>query len=432
MTGLTGVDRGDRVTGVTGVTGVTSAASAPSVDVEVTVVGAGIVGLATARSIQRRFGADVVVLDKEDAPARHQTGRNSGVVHSGLYYAPGSAKARLVASGRTELARRCAEWGVPFERCGKVVVATRQAELATLEELERRGRRNGVRVDRLSPKQLGSIEPHVAGLAALHVPSAAITDFSAVAGALAAELVDAGGVLRTGSAVTSIHPSAGGDHLVVTTSTGSLRTRWLVNCAGLHSDRIARMAGSDTGLRIVPFRGEYHELSEPARDLVRGLVYPVPDPRWPFLGVHLTRMVDHSVHVGPNAVLALGREAYGREIQPRDAVELAGSRGLRTLARRYWRTGAAELVRSRSRRLLLADVRRLVPEIGSDDLLPAAPGIRAQAITPDGTLVDDFAFATSDRAVHVLNAPSPAATASLAIAEVVTDRLAQLRSSGAS
>lgn len=395
------------------------------VDADVLVVGAGIVGLATARELQRRLGADVLVVDKEDAPARHQSGRNSGVVHSGLYYVPGSAKAQLVARGRRLLTERSAELGVAIDRCGKVVVATHHSELAALGELERRGRDNGVEVHRVGPRSLHDIEPHVAGVAALHVPGAGITDFAAVTRALAGEVVHEGGAVRLGHRVTGIRRVPGG--LQVDTVRGPVTARWLLNCAGLHSDRIARLAGCDTGVRILPFRGEYHELSEGSRHLVRSLVYPVPDPRWPFLGVHLTRMVDGSVHIGPNAVLAPGREAYERRVDVRGSSELLRTAGLFELGRRYWRTGAAELARSRSTRLLLREVRRLVPEVGRPDLAPSTAGIRAQAIASDGTLLDDFAFATSPRAVHVLNAPSPAATASLAIAEVVVDRLEELR-----
>lgn len=394
-------------------------------DAEVTVVGAGIVGLATAVAVQRRRpGAQVVVLDKETGPARHQTGRNSGVVHSGLYYAPGSAKARLVARGRASLERFCAEHALPYERCGKVVVATSAHEVVRLAELERRGAANGVPTERIGPRRLRELEPHVHGDAALFVASTAITDYRRVAEALAAELVEGGGELRFGARVAqvSVHP---GD-VELAWDGGSLRTRWLVNCAGLHSDRIARLAGAHgpgAGVSIVPFRGEYHELAPAARHLVRHLVYPVPDPRWPFLGVHLTRMVDASVHVGPNAVLALGREAYRGGVDAADVRSLLADPGLRRLAARYWRTGAAELIRSRSERLLLDDVRRLVPELRPEDLVRSGSGIRAQALAPDGTLLDDFAFARSPRAVHVLNAPSPAATASLAIAEQVADEL---------
>ena len=395
-------------------------------DCDLLVVGAGIVGLASAVEAQRRRGGQVLVLDKEPAPALHQTGRNSGVVHSGLYYAPGSAKASLVARGRRLLAEASRSGAFRVEWCGKVVVAGGVTELEALAELERRGRANGVELRRIAPRELAEIEPHAAGVAALHVPGAGITDFSAVARWLGEQLTANGGALRVGAEVRSIEPlgrAAAPHGLRVGTTSGTVTTRTLVNCAGLHSDRVARLAGADTDVRILPFRGEYQQLTEAARPLVRGLVYPVPDPRWPFLGVHLTRMIDGSVHVGPNAVLALGREAYERQVDPAELRSLARSTGLRRLAARYWRTGAAELLRSRSRRLLLDEVRRLLPELGPDDLVPAASGIRAQAISADGTLLDDFAFATAPRSVHVLNAPSPAATASLAIAEVVVDHL---------
>jgi L-2-hydroxyglutarate oxidase len=398
-------------------------------DADVVVVGAGIVGLTAARAVQRRRGGQVLVLDKADHPAAHQTGRNSGVVHSGLYYRPGSAKATLVADGRARLERYCHERSLPYDRCGKVVVATSADELPALGELARRGAANGVAVERIGPAQLHHVEPHVRGLAALSVPSTAITDYRAVASSIADDLVADGGALHTGVEVRSIDPLPGGG-VALGHTTGRVRARWLLNCAGLHSDRVATMAGADTGVSIVPFRGEYHQLSPSARHLVRHLVYPVPDPRWPFLGVHMTRMVDGSVHVGPNAVLALGREAYEGGVDGRDVLALARDPGLRRLAARYWRTGAAELLRSRSERLLLGDVRRLLPEATSTDLRPAGAGIRAQALGRDGTLLDDFAFATSPHGVHVLNAPSPAATASFAIAEVIADRLDRLVGAG--
>lgn len=402
-----------------------SAVTGGGTDAEVVVVGAGIVGLATARELLRRGVRDVLVLEKESGPARHQTGRNSGVVHSGLYYSPGSDKALLVARGRREMVEFCRTHALPLERIGKVVVATRERELGALAELERRAIANGVRVRRLDGPALREIEPHVSGLAALHVPDAAITNFGAVANALATEVRAGAAEVRFGAQVLAVETT--GNVVRLSTTAGAFTTRWLVNCAGLHSDRVARLAGAATDLRIVPFRGEYRELTPSARHLVRALVYPVPDPRWPFLGVHLTPMIDGSVHVGPNAVLALGREAYERGIDVADTRDLVTSRGLRVLARRYWRTGLDELVRSRSPRRLLAEVRRLVPELEPADLVPSSAGIRAQAITSAGALVEDFAFATSPRAVHVLNAPSPAATASLAIAAHVADRLDLLR-----
>ena len=394
-------------------------------DCDVLVVGAGIVGLATAAEAARR-GRHVVVVEKELGVARHQTGRNSGVVHSGLYYAPGSAKASLVARGRQLLQARAATGAFGIEWCGKVVVATRITELEALAELERRGRANGVEVQRLTPSALAEVEPHVAGVAALHVPGAGITDFGAVTRSLADELRDAGGEVLLGSevhALESVGPRGAATSLRVVTSGGAVTAASLVNCAGLHSDRIARLGGAETQVRILPFRGEYQHLREGARHLVRALVYPVPDPRWPFLGVHLTRMVDGEVHAGPNAVLALGRESYERQVDLAEVRDLAGSPALRHLTARYWRTGATELLRSRAPQLVLRELRRLVPELRAGDLEPSGSGIRAQAVAPDGTLLDDFAFATGERSVHVLNAPSPAATASLAIAEVVVDRL---------
>ena len=396
-------------------------------DADVVVVGAGIVGLAVAVELQRRrHGAAVVVLDKEDGPARHQTGRNSGVVHSGLYYSPGSAKARLVADGRRRLERYCSERGLTFDRCGKVVVATSVAQVGALAELERRGAANGVAVERIGTRRLHELEPHVRGDAALFVPGTAITDYAAVARSLAADLVQRGGELRTGEAVDRVTLVDGGRAVELGLGERSGRARWMVNCAGLHSDRLARLAGAVGAagdVSIVPFRGEYHELAPGALGLVRHLVYPVPDPRWPFLGVHMTRMVDGSVHVGPNAVLALGREAYRGGVDAADLRGMVAEPGLWRLGARYWRTGAEELARSRSERLLLRDVQRLLPEVGPGDLVRAGAGIRAQALTADGTLLDDFAFARSPRGVHVVNAPSPAATASLAIAGVVADQL---------
>ena len=395
-------------------------------ETSVVVVGAGLVGLATARAVQQRLGiTDVVVLDKEAAPARHQSGRNSGVTHSGIAYAPGSDKARLAVRGRALIEDHCRERELAFRRCGKLSVATRPAELPALDELERRARANGVRVERLRGVEVSRVEPHAVGLAGLHVLDTGVADFPAVARSLADELVEAGGALLTGHRVDDI--TVDGGAVQVETSGGSVRAEWLVNCAGLQSDRIAAMCGARTDVHIVPFRGDYLDVLPPAADLVRSLIYPVPDVRWPFLGVHLTRSIDGAVHAGPTAVLSLGREAYDRQPVARDAVELLRDRALWRLARRYWRTGLAEAVRSRSTNRVGEDLRRMVPDLDTASLRPAAPGIRAQALRSDGRLVDDFEFATSPRCVHVLNAPSPAATASLAIAEVVADRLADAR-----
>ena len=391
-------------------------------DADVVVVGAGIVGLATARALTATLpGAAVVVLEKEQAVARHQTGRNSGVLHSGCYYPPGSAKARLVARGRAAMLDLCAERSIPVVHSGKVVVATRSQELDALAAIERRARAGGIEVHRLGGADLIAVEPHARGIAALHVPSAAALDFGQVATVLAEELTATGGEVRTSAEVLDVVTT--GDGVRVTTTAGEVTAGWLVNCAGLHSDRVALRCGIEPGLRIVPFRGEYLGVRPSAADLCRTMIYPVPDPRWPFLGVHLTRGVDGAVHAGPNAVLALGREAYDGGVDRGDVRDLLTDPGLRRLAGRYWATGAAELARARSRRLTTRALQRLVPDLRATDLVPSGSGIRAQALRPDGTLVDDFEFAESPRAVHVLNAPSPAATAALAIGEEVARRL---------
>ena len=394
-------------------------------DTDVVVVGAGIVGMATARALLDELpGLDVLVLEKETGPAQHQTGRNSGVVHSGCYYRPGSEKAALVREGRAELLAFVADHGLPLAESGKVVVATRTSELGPLAEIERRARANDIVARRLSGTALRTVEPHARGIAALHVPSAAAVDYAAVTRALVEEFRGRGGVVLHRAEVTGVATAAGG--LGLATTAGAVRTKWLVNCAGLQSDRVARLCGADPGARIVPFRGEYLALRPEAAELCRTMVYPVPDPRWPFLGVHLTRGVDGNVHAGPNAVLALGREAYERAVDATDSLELASDPGLRRLAARYWATGATELVRSRSVGLVARELRRMVPEVRAHDLVPAGSGIRAQALRPDGTLVDDFEFAVSPRAVHVVNAPSPAATASFAIGRTVARRLGTL------
>jgi L-2-hydroxyglutarate oxidase len=384
--------------------------------VDVVVVGAGIVGLATARALlAERPDLAVTVVDKEAGVARHQTGNNSGVIHAGLYYRPGSLKARLTLAGRAELIAFCAEAGIRHEICGKVVVATSSSELAQLDVLAERAAANGVEVSRLGPAGLADLEPHVTGLAGLHVPSTGIVDFPAVCEALAAHLVDKGQELRLGVAVTGLSEES--TEVVVDTDHGYLRARVLVNCAGLQSDRIANLAPtSHTDVRIMPFRGEYYKLRPHRRHLVRNLVYPVPDPRFPFLGVHFTRMVAGGVEAGPNAVPALAREGYSwRAIDRRDLGEIVRAPATRVLARRYWRTQLGEFHRSLSRRAFVKALQRLVPEVASDDLVRAGAGVRAQAIAPDGGLLDDFAMTETNRMVHVVNAPSPAATASLAI-----------------
>jgi L-2-hydroxyglutarate oxidase LhgO len=388
--------------------------------VDVAVVGAGILGLATARALVRRSpGLRVAVLDKEKRIAAHQTGRNSGVVHSGVYYAPGSLKAALCVRGARELAAFCAERDIPFERCGKVIVATSPAELPRLEELHRRALANGVEgAELVSAGRLRELEPHAAGLRALHVPSTAITDYTRVAEAYAEDVVAAGGTVLLGREVTGIERRS--RRSVVRTSRGDVDAAAVVACAGVHADRLARRSGGSAEPRIVPFRGDYLALRPERRSLVRGLVYPVPDPAFPFLGIHTTLRLDGSVWLGPNAVLALGREAYGRfDVNRRDLLEALRAPGFRTLARRHWRMGAAELARDYSRRLFVAAARKLVPELELDDVLPGPSGIRAQALASDGTLVDDFVFERREGVLHVRNAPSPGATSSLGIGDHV-------------
>ncbi len=387
---------------------------------DVVVVGAGIVGLAVARALRRRRPElAVTVVDKEPDVGVHQTGHNSGVLHSGLYYRPGSLKARLCVDGRTRMLAFCAEHGIDVQVTGKVVVASRPDQLPALDELARRGRANGLAgLRRLDPAALTEVEPHAVGVAALHVPEAGVVDFRAVAKALAADLQAGGAEVRTGAAVTAVRSRPGG--IGVDTTAGPIDARVLVNCAGLHADRVAALAGVDPPVRIVPFRGEYYRLDPAADHLVRALVYPVPDPRFPFLGVHFTRRIDRTVEVGPNAVLALGREHY-RGARPRlgDLVDVLAYPGFWRLAARYWRTGVAEMGRSAFRRTYAAAARVLIPEVQARHLRRAGAGVRAQAVTPGGDLVDDFAIVETPSAVHVLNAPSPAATASLAIGDHV-------------
>jgi L-2-hydroxyglutarate oxidase len=397
---------------------------ASSYDCDVVIIGGGIVGLSAAYALSlARPGTDVVVLEKEPRLGAHQTGHNSGVIHSGLYYKPGSLKARFALAGAAEMVEFCKEQGLPHEVTGKLVVAVDESELPRLRALAERGREHGLPIRELDAAEIAAYEPHVRGVAALHVGTTGLADFPAVAQRYA-EL--SGARIRTGNAVTAIDRRA--DGVTVTTTLGEVRARVLVNCAGLYSDRIARLAGDEPGLRIVPFRGEYYELSPAAASLVRGLVYPVPDPAFPFLGVHLTRDLAGGVHVGPNAVPALAREGYGwRRISLRDLAETVSWPGTWSLASRHWRAEAVELHRSLDRRAFTRALRRLLPDITEHDLVPAPAGVRAQAVDRDGALVDDFAFAEGPRTVHVLNAPSPAATASLPIGrEIATRALAAL------
>ncbi|MGW1682662.1 L-2-hydroxyglutarate oxidase [Saccharopolyspora sp. NPDC002376] len=390
---------------------------------DVTIIGGGIVGLATAHALsQADPGCKIVVLDKERRWGAHQTGHNSGVIHSGLYYPPGSAKARFARAGGEAMYQFCAEHGIPVQRTGKVVVATSEAQLLKLDELARRGAANGVQVSELDSAQLREREPNVRGRRALLVPDAGITDFPAVCRKLAELLAENGAELRTGTELVGVQRD--GADLVLATNRGEIRTRRAVNCAGLHSDAVAELAGSHPPARVLPFRGEYYETTSFRRDLVNALVYPVPDPAFPFLGVHLTRMVDGSLHVGPNAVPALAREGYNWVTWSGDHLRrLVRDPGLRVLAKKYWRTGAVEIARSALKPLFVQAARQLLPDLRSRDLLRAEAGVRAQAVTPDGTLVDDFLVVEDEHWVHVLNAPSPAATASLLIGKDIAARI---------
>ncbi len=391
--------------------------------VDAVIIGGGIVGLASALALlDRKPGASLVVLEKEPALAAHQTGRNSGVIHSGLYYKPGSLKAATCLRGRQLLERFCEQHDVPFERCGKVVVATSEDELPRLDELERRGRANGLSgVKRLGPGELREHEPHAAGIAALFVPETGIVDYTRVARAYARQLEKRGARVLTSAMVTGVEPRA--SSVVVQSSGGDFEGRVLVGCAGLGSDRLARLSGLVVDVAIIPFRGEYWMLAPERAGLVKNLVYPVPDPAFPFLGVHFTRRIGGGVEAGPNAVLALKREGYARaSFALRDAWAIATWPGFWSMARKNWRAGMHEQLRSLSRGAFARACAALVPEVRADDLAPGGAGVRAQAVGRDGALVDDFAFAAGPRMVHVLNAPSPAATASLAIGEHVAER----------
>jgi len=387
---------------------------------DVAVVGGGIVGCATALALCAAHpGLKLVLLEKEGRLAAHQTGHNSGVIHAGLYYRPGSLKAQNCTAGREALYALCAEHDLPCERCGKVVVAVDERELPALDELERRGRANGLSgLERLDAAQVRSREPQAAALAGLFVPQTGIVDYTRVTETLAELVRRQGGVIQLGTQVRAGCLTADGLNLF--TSVGDVRTRFLVNCAGLHCDRVARACGVDPGVRIVPFRGEYYQVRAERRDLVRHLLYPVPDATLPFLGVHFTRMVDGTLEAGPNAVLAWKREGYRwHDISAADLLDTLAFPGFWRLAGRFWRTGLAEYRRSFSRRAFVTSLQRLVPAVTAADVTRGGAGVRAQAVDRDGRLVDDFRIVTGERMVHVLNAPSPAATAALSIGRTI-------------
>lgn len=391
---------------------------------DLVIVGGGIVGFATAMTIQNRYSdLHVTVVETENSVGAHQTGHNSGVLHSGIYYKPGSAKALNCRRGKQLMEQFCTEHAIPWDRCGKVVVATNETEIPRLARIAELATANGVEFERIDTDQLRKLEPSVAGIAALHVPETGIVNYRSVCRQLADIVASKGGSIRLEFEVTRIEH--GTSSIELTSRHGeSIQCDRLVNCAGLQSDRVCRMAGGHTDLRVVPFRGEYYELASGRESLCRNLIYPVADPSFPFLGVHFTRMIDGGVECGPNAVMALSRSGYRwRDVSPRDLYDAISFPGFRRLAAKHWRMGMGEVHRSLSKSAFVAALQKLIPTIRSEDLVPGRAGVRAQAVTPDGNLFDDFLIERSERAIHVLNAPSPAATASLAIAEQIVDQI---------
>ncbi len=391
---------------------------------DVVVIGGGIVGLATTYRLQQRWpNLRVALIEKESDLAQHQTGHNSGVLHTGIYYKPGSQKAINCRQGKVAMEQFCRDHGIAYELCGKVIVATEPAELPQLEKILERGQQNGVNCHRISRERLAEIEPYASGVAAIHVPEAGIVDYRQVALRLGQLIRDAGCQLALGTRVTRM--AARGTEQIVETTQGEWTARFVINCSGLHCDRVTRLAGHQPGAKIIPFRGEYYLLKPSAYHLCRTLIYPVPDPNFPFLGVHFTRRINGTVECGPNAVLALAREGYRwTDINLRDLGESLSYSGFLRLAARYWRVGAAEMWRSLSKAAFVRALKRLVPAIEASDLMAAPAGVRAQAVTPDGAMVDDFLITECDRVIHVGNAPSPAATSSLNIGQTIVDRLA--------
>ena len=392
---------------------------------DLVIAGGGIIGLATAYRFLERFpGRRVVILEKEDRVAEHQTGHNSGVLHSGIYYKPGSLKAENCRAGKLAMEQFCDEHGIHFERCGKVIVAIDESELGALQRIYERGQANGVSCEMIGAERLSELEPHAAGIQAVHVPETGIVDYREVCEKLAELISAAGAEIRLGSRVCGVRQGA--DEVVVVTESGEVTGELLVNCTGLHCDRVAKMGGVKPEAKVVPFRGEYYDLKPTAQHLCRNLIYPTPDPKFPFLGVHFTRMIHGGVECGPNAVLAFAREGYRkRDINLRDLCESLTYIGFLRMAARHWRTGMGEMWRSFSKAAFVRALSRLLPEIRSEHLERAPAGVRAQALSRDGTLVDDFLLQSDVRVVNVGNAPSPAATASLNVGRLVVDRLAE-------
>ena len=391
---------------------------------DLAVVGGGIVGLATAyQFVQKYPGRTVVVLEKEARVAEHQTGHNSGVLHSGIYYKPGSLKAINCRAGKKAMEAFCIAEGIAHEICGKVIVAVDEGDLPSLQRIYERGQANGVNCKIIDKERLHELEPHVAGIKGIHVPESGIVNYRQVCERLAEKVKAAGGEVLFGAKVTAVKHHA--DGVTAITTAGDRTAKQLVNCAGLHSDRVAKLTGQDPGAQIIPFRGEYFDIKPSAKHLCKNLIYPTPDPAFPFLGVHFTRMIDGSVECGPNAVLAFGREGYKFfSVNPRDLFEALTYRGFIRMGLKHWRMGMGEMWRSLSKAAFVRALQRLVPEIKASDLESAPAGIRAQAVAPDGELVDDFLIVEADRVVNVCNAPSPAATASLQIGATVVERMA--------
>jgi L-2-hydroxyglutarate oxidase len=391
---------------------------------DLAIVGGGIVGLAVGYQFTRRFpNKRVVLLEKEAELAAHQTGHNSGVLHSGIYYKPGSLKAVNCRDGKRAMEAFCEEEGVDFDICGKVIVAVNDAELPALERIYERGQANGVRCAIVDQARLRELEPHAAGIKAIHVPETGIVNYRQACERLATRFRERDGEIQFQAKVTAIH--ANGSGMLVKSTAGEVGARYVVNCAGLHCDRVTRLSGQNPDVKIVPFRGEYYALKPTAYHLCKNLIYPVPDPGFPFLGVHFTRMIDQSVECGPNAVLAFAREGYHKtDVNVGDLVESLTYSGFLRLAARYWKTGFGEMWRSVSKSAFVKALQRLLPAIRAEDLEPAPAGVRAQAVAPDGSMVDDFLIRESERVINVCNAPSPAATASLNIGKLIVDRLA--------
>ena len=394
--------------------------------VDCAIIGGGIVGLSTAMALLRQHPKlKVAVLEKEAELGQHQTGRNSGVIHSGIYYKPGSLKARFATSGNRRMIDFCRDHGIRHEICGKIIVATRENELSLLETLRRRGLENGLAVQHLSAEQVGEFEPHVRCLRGIRVPSTGIVDFREVCLRMAQQVQRFGGAIHTGVRIEQIRQQNG--VALVESADQSIEARVMINCGGLHSDRLAQKMGKTPPAKIVPFRGEYYELTAEKRDLVKTLIYPVPNPEFPFLGVHFTRMIDGSVHAGPNAVLAFKREGYRKsDFDWADLRETLAYPGFWRLARVHYKEGLKEIYRSISKPAFVRELQRLIPEIKSDDLVPAANGVRAQALLPNGKLVDDFLIEKDRNSIHVCNAPSPAATASLEIGDAIAAQASEM------